>query len=89
VAQVVILVWHASPLPPVPGDASGDAENSLGLLLVHASSAQWGWHFPQDMGRKVVWAEECELMSIDPDPPFGPQRSVSNPRYPLCADVER
>ena len=55
-AQVVILVWDASPLPPVPTDASGDAENGRGLLLVQAVSARWGWHFPQDIGGKVVWA---------------------------------
>jgi hypothetical protein len=56
-AQVVILVWDASPLSPVPMDAGGDAENGRGLLLVEAISARWGWHFPQDMGGKVVWAQ--------------------------------
>jgi len=56
-AQVVILVWDASPLPPVPVDAGGDAENGRGLLLVQAISARWGWHFPQDIGGKVVWAQ--------------------------------
>src|SRR6266567_3081009 len=56
-AQFVILVWDASPLPPVPVDAGGDAENGRGLLLVQAISARWGWHFPQDIGGKVVWAQ--------------------------------
>jgi len=55
-AQVVILVWDASPLPPVRMDANGDAENGRGLLLVQALSARWGWHFPPDVGGKVVWA---------------------------------
>jgi anti-sigma regulatory factor (Ser/Thr protein kinase) len=54
--QVVVLVWDASPLPPVPIDADDDAENGRGLLLVQAVSARWGWHFPPDMGGKVVWA---------------------------------
>ncbi len=54
--QVVVLVWDASPLPPVPMDADDEAENGRGLLLVQALSARWGWHFPPDMGGKVVWA---------------------------------
>jgi hypothetical protein len=54
-AQVVVLVWDASPLPPVPMDVD-DAENGRGLLLVQAVSARWGWHFPPDVGGKVVWA---------------------------------
>jgi len=55
--QVVILVWDASPLPPVPMDADDDGENGRGLLLVEAVSARWGWHFPPGMGGKVVWAQ--------------------------------
>jgi anti-sigma regulatory factor (Ser/Thr protein kinase) len=54
--QVVVLVWDASPLPPIPMDADDEAENGRGLLLVQALSARWGWHFPPDMGGKVVWA---------------------------------
>ncbi|HUC24251.1 MAG TPA: ATP-binding protein [Streptosporangiaceae bacterium] len=54
--QVVVLVWDASPLPPVPVDADDEAENGRGLLLVQAVSTRWGWHFPPDMGGKVVWA---------------------------------
>lgn len=55
--QIVILVWDASPLPPVPIDVGDDAENGRGLLLVQAVSARWGWHFPPDIGGKVVWAQ--------------------------------
>lgn len=55
-AQVVILVWDAIPLPPVPEDAAEDAETGRGLLLVEALSTQWGWHFPTGLGGKVVWA---------------------------------
>lgn len=56
-AQVVILVWDASPQPPVRMDTSDEAENGRGLLLVEVISARWGWHFPQDIGGKVVWAQ--------------------------------
>jgi anti-sigma regulatory factor (Ser/Thr protein kinase) len=58
-AQVVIFVWDASPLPPAPADAGGDAENGRGLLIVQAVSAQWGWDFPPGLGGKVVWAQIC------------------------------
>jgi anti-sigma regulatory factor (Ser/Thr protein kinase) len=53
--QVLILVWDASPQPPVRKNISGDAENGRGLLLVDAISDGWGWYFP-DAGGKVVWA---------------------------------
>jgi hypothetical protein len=55
--QVVVLVWDASPLPPVLVDASEDAETGRGLLLVQALSTRWGWHFPPGLGGKVVWAQ--------------------------------
>ena len=55
-AQLVILVWDASPQPPVRLDAGDDAENGRGLLLVDAVSTGWGWQFPPDMGGKTVWA---------------------------------
>jgi hypothetical protein len=55
-AQVVIFVWDASPLPPLPGDVGEDAESGRGLLIVQAVSARWGWDFPSGMGGKVVWA---------------------------------
>jgi hypothetical protein len=38
-------------------DADDDAENGRGLLLVQAVSVRWGWHFPPDIGGKVVWAQ--------------------------------
>jgi hypothetical protein len=55
-AQVVIFVWDASPLPPLPGDVGEDVESGRGLLIVQAASARWGWDFPPGMGGKVVWA---------------------------------
>ena len=54
-AQVVILVWDASPITPVAVHASEDAETGRGLLLVEAVSERWG-HFTCDGGGKVVWA---------------------------------
>jgi Histidine kinase-like ATPase domain len=55
-AQVVIFVWDASPLPPLPGGVGEDAESGRGLLIVQAVSVRWGWDFPPGMGGKVVWA---------------------------------
>lgn len=55
--QIVVLVWDASPLPPVLMDASKDAETGRGLLLVQALSTRWGWHFPPGLGGKVVWVQ--------------------------------
>lgn len=56
--QVVVLVWDASPLPPVPvRDVGEDSENGRGLILVEAVSARWGWYFPSDGSGKVVWAQ--------------------------------
>jgi anti-sigma regulatory factor (Ser/Thr protein kinase) len=54
-AQLLILVQDASPLPPVPVSAGGDAENGRGLLLVDTLSTRWG-HFLQPSGGKVVWS---------------------------------
>jgi hypothetical protein len=45
-AQVMVLAWDASPLPPVRADPGEDAENGRGLLLVDAISEQWGWTSP-------------------------------------------
>jgi anti-sigma regulatory factor (Ser/Thr protein kinase) len=55
-ARVLILVWDASPQPPVPEDAPDDAESGRGLLLVDAVSTRWDWYFPLDTGGMVVWA---------------------------------
>jgi anti-sigma regulatory factor (Ser/Thr protein kinase) len=52
--QMLILVWDASPLPPVPVSTSDDTENGRGLLLVDTLSTRWG-HFLHHTG-KVVWA---------------------------------
>jgi hypothetical protein len=54
--QVVIFVWDASPLPPLPGEVGENAESGRGLLIVQAVNARWGWDFPPGMGGKVVWA---------------------------------
>lgn len=54
-ARVVILVWDASPLPPVRVSTSDDAENGRGLLLVETLSTRWD-HFLHHGGGKVVWA---------------------------------
>lgn len=58
-AQVLILVWDACPVRPIPTDASGGAENGRGLLLVEALSARWGCHYPPGTDGKVVWALMC------------------------------
>lgn len=55
-AQLLILVWDASPHPPVRADVSDDAETGRGLLLVDAISEQWAWYFPAQEGGKYVWA---------------------------------
>jgi anti-sigma regulatory factor (Ser/Thr protein kinase) len=54
-AQILILVWDASPHPPVRADISDDTENGRGLLLVEAISDQWGCYFPADHGGKSPW----------------------------------
>jgi anti-sigma regulatory factor (Ser/Thr protein kinase) len=55
-AQIAILVWDASPQPPVPTGADAAAESGRGLLLVEAISSQWGWYPAEDTTGKVVWA---------------------------------
>lgn len=55
-AQILILVWDASPQPPVRVDASAEAEKGRGLMLVEAISEQWGWYCRDDSGGKFVWA---------------------------------
>lgn len=55
-ARLLILVWDASPLPPVRVTSGGHAETGRGLLLVETISARWGWQFLPDKGGKVVWA---------------------------------
>ena len=53
--RLLILVWDASPLPPVRMNTSGDAENGRGLLLVETLSTRWGF-FACRYGGKVTWA---------------------------------
>ena len=55
-AQILILVWDASPQPPIRINASGEAENGRGLILVEAISEQWGWYGRDDGDGKFVWA---------------------------------
>jgi anti-sigma regulatory factor (Ser/Thr protein kinase) len=52
--RLLILVWDASPLPPVRMSTSDDAENGRGLLLVDTLSTRWNF-FAHQQG-KVVWA---------------------------------
>ena len=53
--QLLILVWDASPLPPVPLRVCDDAGNGRGLVLVDTLSTRWG-HFQHHGGGKAVWA---------------------------------
>jgi anti-sigma regulatory factor (Ser/Thr protein kinase) len=55
-AQVLILVWDASPDCPARITASDEAENGRGLMLVEAISDQWGWSPRKDGNGKFVWA---------------------------------
>jgi anti-sigma regulatory factor (Ser/Thr protein kinase) len=43
-AQILILVWDASPQPPVLADVTSEAEQGRGLRIVEAVSEQWGWY---------------------------------------------
>ncbi len=59
--RAAVMVWDASPQPPVRMDVYDDAENGRGLMLVEAVSEQWGWCFPGDTpggnhDGKFVWA---------------------------------
>jgi anti-sigma regulatory factor (Ser/Thr protein kinase) len=55
--RVLILVWDASPHPPVRTDAGGEAECGRGLRLVEAISDRWDWYATQKPdGGKIVWA---------------------------------
>jgi anti-sigma regulatory factor (Ser/Thr protein kinase) len=56
--RVLILVWDASPHPPVPpGDTTGEIrESGRGLMLVEAISDRWSWYSAPGTGGKVVWA---------------------------------
>lgn len=55
-ARVLIVVWDASPQPPVRMDAGNEVENGRGLMLVEAIGEQWGWYRRDDGDGKFVWA---------------------------------
>lgn len=55
-AQVLVLVWDASPHAPEPMDADPQAEGGRGLLLISAVSVSWAWYRTPAVGGKVVWA---------------------------------
>ncbi len=60
---VLIQVWDADRLQPIPQDLGPEAECGRGLLLVQTLSAQWGCYAPDGPGTpggKIVWAR-CEL----------------------------
>jgi anti-sigma regulatory factor (Ser/Thr protein kinase) len=63
-AQLLMLIWDASPLPPVPMNTSGDAENGRGLLLVETLSTRWGF-FAHHSDGKVTWAVLEALVQPD------------------------
>ena len=54
--HIAVLVWDASPQPPVRTHIDDEAESGRGLLLVEAVSQRWGWYTPRDTPGKVVWA---------------------------------
>jgi anti-sigma regulatory factor (Ser/Thr protein kinase) len=61
--SVLIQVWDADRLQPIPQDLGPDAECGRGLLLVQTLSAEWGYYPPDGPSRpsgKIVWAR-CEL----------------------------
>lgn len=52
--QLLLLVWDASPDPPVRPDHDDDAPGGRGLQIIEALSARWG--SCADRRGKVVWA---------------------------------
>ena len=55
--QLLILVRDYDPGAPVPRHASDDDESGRGLMLVQATSDQWGWcPLADGTAGKVVWA---------------------------------
>jgi len=54
--KILVLVWDASPDPPVLVEPDTDAENGRGVFLVAAFSERWGSYPTPRMGGKVVWA---------------------------------
>lgn len=64
----LIVVWDASPMPPVRVNSGDNDESGRGLLLVDTLSTRWNWYFPpRPRGGKVVWAlVESALPMISP-----------------------
>lgn len=56
--RLLIMVWDASPRPPVRPDVDTEAiaEGGRGLMLVGAMSDQWSWYVTTMPWGKVVWA---------------------------------
>jgi anti-sigma regulatory factor (Ser/Thr protein kinase) len=54
-AGLVLEVWDASPLRPVPQEADTAADGGRGLSLIDALADSWG-HRAAD-GGKIVWCE--------------------------------
>jgi anti-sigma regulatory factor (Ser/Thr protein kinase) len=59
--QVLILVWDASPAPPVRMQPDHATAGGRGLMLVDALAAEWDWYRTPAMPEpategKVVWA---------------------------------
>ena len=67
-AQILILVWDASPQPPVLTDVTDEAEQGRGLRIVEAVSEQWGWYASGN--GKFVWAIR-EVMHFRREPSHG------------------
>jgi anti-sigma regulatory factor (Ser/Thr protein kinase) len=55
-ADVLVMVWDASPTGPQRQSPEPDAESGRGLLLVDAVSASWGSFQLAGEPGKVVWA---------------------------------
>ena len=68
-AQILILVWDASPQPPVLTDVTDEAEQGRGLKIVEAVSEQWGWYASGN--GKFVWAIVRLCMSGESHPHGG------------------
>jgi anti-sigma regulatory factor (Ser/Thr protein kinase) len=74
-AQILILVWDASPQPPVVLGVTSEAEHGRGLMLVEAVSQQWGWSARADGGGKFVWA--IVRLCLTPGKPDGMGSAIS------------
>jgi hypothetical protein len=91
-AQILILVWDASPQPPVVLGVTREAEQGRGLMLVEAVSEQWSWSACAEGGGKFVWA--IVRLPLTPGKPGGMgigdlSRSTELPGYLLAAAPSR